>query len=382
MELSLIQQYINDNKHLLFQTLQELCAIPAPSGKEEKRAAYCKKWLESVGAKGVYIDEAKNVVFPLNCENSNEICVFVAHTDTVFPDTEPMPYREDDMNIYCPGVGDDTASLTVLLLLAKFYVQHNQKPNGGFLFVCNSCEEGLGNLKGTRRIFQDYSGRITRFISFDSNLDVINDSCAGSHRYHVQVKTSGGHSFQDFGTPNAIHELSKIITSIYHIKPLEKEGCRTTYNVGNITGGTSINTIAQSASMLCEYRSEDKDCLAYMATQFEQIFKKTNTDSVSVTVEQIGNRPCSNIDPKKESQLLEVVLPIIEEVIQKPVVVKSASTDCNIPLSLGIPAVCIGVYTGGGVHTREEWVRKDSLEAGLKIAIRVANRLANNTTPH
>ena len=169
MEDSFIHQYINDNKHLLFQTLQELCAIPAPSGKEEKRAAYCKEWLESVGAKGVYIDEAKNVVFPLNCEDSNDICVFVAHTDTVFPDTEPMPYREDDVNIYCPGVGDDTASLAVLLLLAKFYVTHTQKPTGGFLFVCNSCEEGLGNLKGTRRIFQDYNGRITRFISFDSS---------------------------------------------------------------------------------------------------------------------------------------------------------------------------------------------------------------------
>lgn len=113
-----------------------------------------------------------------------------------------------------------------------------------------------------------------------------------------------------------------------------------------------------------------------MATQFERIFKEANTDSVTVTVDQIGNRPCSNIDPKKEAQLLELVRPIIEEVIQKPVVVKSASTDCNIPLSLGIPAVCIGVYTGGGVHTREEWVRKDSLEPGLEIAIRVANQLA------
>ena len=381
MELSFIHQFINDNKHLLFQTLQELSAIPAPSGKEEKRAIYCKKWLESVGAKGVYIDEEKNVVFPLNCEDSDKICVFVAHTDTVFPDMEPMPYREDGTKIYCPGVGDDTASLAVLLLLAKYYVQHNQKPAGGFLFVCNSCEEGLGNLKGTRRIFQDYSGRITRFISFDSNLDIINDSCAGSHRYQVQVQTPGGHSFQDFGTPNAIHELSKIITDIYQIKPFEKEGCRTTYNVGNITGGTSVNTIAQSASMLCEYRSEDKDCLAYMATQFERIFKEANTDSVTVTVDQIGNRPCSNIDLAREARLVELVRPIIEDVIQKPTIVKSASTDCNIPLSLGIPAVCIGVFTGGGSHTREEWILKDSLEPGLEIAIRVANQLASDTMP-
>ena len=372
MDYTVIKKYVKENEQLLLQTLKELCHIPAPSGKEEKRAAYCKQWLDNVGAKGVYIDSALNVVFPLNCEGSNDITVFVAHTDTVFPDLEPMPYVDDGEKIHCPGVGDDTASLAVLLLLAKYYVENDLKPEGGYLFVCNSCEEGLGNLKGTRQIFADFAGRIRQFISFDSGLDSIANECAGSHRYEVEVQTEGGHSFQRFGNANSIAKLAEIINRIYSIELPKKEGYRTTYNVGIITGGTSVNTIAQSAKMLCEYRSEDKDCLAYMQARFEEIFAQATNDKVKVLVTKVGDRPCSDIAPEKVKRLVDLLRPQLEAVIGKPVRTKSSSTDCNIPLSMGIPAICVGVYFGGGSHTREEWVRKDSLPIGLEAAIRMA----------
>ena len=119
MNVQHLNEFITSNYPVMLQTLRELCAIPAPSHFERARAEYCRAWMESVGARGVYIDDALNVVFPINCEGSNEITVFVAHTDTVFPDTEPMPYFEDDERICCPGVGDDTASVAVLLMLAK-----------------------------------------------------------------------------------------------------------------------------------------------------------------------------------------------------------------------------------------------------------------------
>ena len=370
-----IKQFIENNKDLMLETLKELCLIPAPSHFEQERAAYCKKWLEDAGAEGVYIDSALNVIYPLGCEGSHEITVFVAHTDTVFPDTEPMPYVDDGEKIHCPGVGDDTASLAVLLMLAKYYAQNKLTPKGGILFVCNSCEEGLGDLKGTKQLFEDYRGRIKQFISFDSNLDVINDSCAGSHRYQVEVLTQGGHSFQKFGLPNAIAELSKIVAGIYSIEVPKKQGFRTTYNVGSIEGGTSVNTIAQNAKMLCEYRSEDKDCLAIMEKKFAGIFEAARKDDVQVNVSKIGDRPCSNIEREKIDALLGVLQPIVESVINAPVTVKSASTDCNIPLSLGIPALCIGVYNGAGSHTRQEWVEKASLIPGLEIAIKAAAAL-------
>ena len=115
MNTDKIKSFILENKQLMFDTLKELCAIPAPSHLENERAVYCKKWLEKVGASGVYIDDALNTVFPLNCENQNEITVFAAHTDTVFPDTAPMPYLDDGEKIHCPGVADDTASVVILL---------------------------------------------------------------------------------------------------------------------------------------------------------------------------------------------------------------------------------------------------------------------------
>ena len=375
MEHLEIQNYAKEHEALLLQTLKELCLIPAPSGKEELRAEYCKTWLEHIGAEGVYIDEALNVVYPMHCEGSKDITVFVAHTDTVFPDLEPMPYVDDGEKIHCPGVGDDTASLTVMLMMVKYCIEKKLQPENGYLFVCNSCEEGLGNLKGTRQIFKDYAGRIGRFISFDSGLDAIANECAGSHRYEVEVQTVGGHSFQKFGNPNSIAKLAEMITKIYAIELPVKEGRRTTYNVGIISGGTSVNTIAQSAKMLCEYRSEDKDCLAYMEEKFAEIFRNTNTDDVKVLVNKVGDRPCSDIAPEKVQQLVDLLRPEIEAVTGSAVVLKSSSTDCNIPLSMGIPALCIGVYRGAGSHTREEWVSKDSLVPGLEVAIRTAYRL-------
>ena len=212
-----IKNFILKNTELMLDTLKELCHIPAPSHHEEKRTEYCKNWLEKYGAMNVYIDSAKNVIFPINCENSDKITVFVAHTDTVFPDTEPMPYYDDGEKIHCPGCGDDTASLAVLLTMAKYYIENDVKPNHGIMFVCNSCEEGLGNLKGTRQIFSDFKGRIERFVSFDSNLGSVVPKCVGSHRYEVEVLTEGGHSFGAFGNANAIEKLSNIVTEIYKI---------------------------------------------------------------------------------------------------------------------------------------------------------------------
>ncbi len=370
-----IKKYAEEKHSSMLETLKELCHIPAPSHFEHQRAEYCKKWLEDKGAKGVYIDKALNVIFPINCENSNEITIFVAHTDTVFPDTEPMPYREDEENIYCPGVGDDTASVSVLMHTAEFFIENNLIPQKGVMFVLNSCEEGLGNLKGTRQLFKDFEGRIGKFISFDGKLTRIANRCAGSHRYEVEVLTRGGHSYQSFGNANAINELSKIVNKIYSIEVPQMEGERTTYNVGGISGGTSVNTIAQSAKMLCEYRSSHKDCLAIMQKKFEEIFESAKSDEVQVNVIKIGDRPCSNIDFERIDDLEAIIEPILEEIIKKPVGYASSSTDCNIPLSLGIPAICVGVYNGAGAHTREEWVEKKSLVPGLEFGIKIAKAL-------
>jgi len=370
-----IENFLKTNEQQMYEMIKELCEIPAPSGYEHKRAEYCKKWLENAGAKGVYIDDALNVIYPLGCENSSEITVFAAHTDTVFPDTEPMPYYDDGDRIHSPGVADDTASVVVLLMMAKFFIENNIIPPKGILFACNSCEEGLGNLKGVKKLFTDFDKRIKQFITFDSNLDVVNDVCVGSHRYEVEVLTEGGHSYGAFGNKNAIHIAAGIVEEIYKIDVPQKPGTKTTYNVGNFVGGTSVNTIAQSAKLLCEYRSDDVDCLAYMQKQFENIFEKANCDGVEIKITKVGERPCADIDATKVEDLKKIVVPVIEKVIDKEVSFKSSSTDCNIPLSKGIPAICIGVSVYEGMHTREEWVDKKSIVQGLEVAINIGLKL-------
>lgn len=371
-----LKEYIENNRELLFNTLKELCLIPAPSYKEEGRARYCREWLVSRGAEGVYIDDALNVVFPINCESSKEITVVVAHTDTVFPDVEPMPYHDDGEKIYCPGVGDDTASLTVLLLTAKYFIENELRPDKGIMFVCNSCEEGLGNLKGTRQIFKDYAGRIGQFLSFDGTFDRIADKCVGSHRYEVRVQTVGGHSYLAFGNRNAIAELSKIITDIYKIDIPKREKSRTSYNVGVIEGGTSVNTIAEDAKMLCEYRSDNIECLEIMEKAFENVFAEAEKRAVNLQVTKIGERPCmGEVDLEKIEKMAGLCEGVIREATGFEVVRASSSTDCNIPLSVGIPALCIGVYKGAQCHTRSEWIEKASLPLGLEVAIKSVMKL-------
>ncbi|MBQ5777299.1 MAG: M20/M25/M40 family metallo-hydrolase, partial [Oscillospiraceae bacterium] len=334
-------------------------------------------FLEKIGAEGVYIDEALNVVFPVNAEGKNEMTVIAAHTDTVFPDTEPMPYSEDEEKIYCPGVGDNTVRVVMLLLLAKFIVENKLTPKNGMLLVCNSCEEGLGNLKGVRRLFKDYEGRISGFITLDNNYPAISDRTAGSHRYEVEVKTRGGHSYQAFGNTNANAVLAEMITKIYKLSVPEKEGAKTTYNVGIISGGTSVNTICQSAKMLCEYRSNDRECLAVMKEHFERIFKEAkNNPDTEIIVEQVGDRPCSDIAPERLEAFKTVVAPVIESVVGMPVEYKCSSTDCNIPMSLGIPGLNVGTNISGGSHTREEYLVKNSVPTGIEIALRLGIRLA------
>ena len=373
-----MKEYIRQNEELLYETLRELCAIPAPSHHEEARAAYCKAWLERNGLGGVYIDDALNVICPIGCEGSNAITVIVAHTDTVFPDTEPMPYSDDGTIIRCPGVGDDTASLAVLLLTAKYFCEKGIRPAGGVMFVCNSCEEGLGNLKGTRQIFKDFEGRIARFVSYDGRIGGIADRCVGSHRYEVEVATEGGHSWGMFGNKNAIAELARIVDAIYALDVPQIGESRTTYNVGSIEGGTSVNTIAQSAKMLCEYRSDTLECLTIMQARFEGIFREAAArDGVEVKVTLVGERPCmGSVDLSAIRRMGEICAEIQERICGVEIGFGASSTDCNIPLSLGVPALCIGVYVGGGAHTREEWLEKASLPIGLEVGIETAIALS------
>ncbi|MBR6747803.1 MAG: M20/M25/M40 family metallo-hydrolase, partial [Clostridia bacterium] len=248
------RRFLDENWDTLVSDCCELAQIPAPSHHEEQRVEWVKNYFERWGAENVIVDDALNVILPLGAE-SDQLDVYMAHTDVVFPDTDPLPLVREDGFIRCPGIGDDTAHVAIMLLVARFILEKKLRPKTGVLIVANSCEEGLGNLKGARRLCDDYGKRMRSLITFDSGLNNAVDVAVGSQRYRVTVKTEGGHSFGKFGNRNAIVYLSRMIDTLYQMKAPDYG--KTTYNVGLIEGGTSVNTIAQEASMLFEFRSDD-----------------------------------------------------------------------------------------------------------------------------
>ena len=352
-----------------YDLLLALARIPAPSNQEELRAAYCKNKLKSWGAEGVYIDEALNVVYPIGCEGDKPIVVFMAHSDVVFPDTEELPLEVRDGKIFCPGIGDDTASVVSLLTAARYIAEQKIAPGDwGVLLVVNAGEEGLGNLKGCRKIMEDYGSRIREFVTFDDQVGGGIDRAVGSMRYRIAVDTEGGHSYSAFGNRNAIAYLASLIDTLYTIKVPPKG--KTTYNVGTISGGTSVNTIAQHAEMLYEFRSDEAESLAIMEKHLWAAIDFYRTKGIAVTVTPVGNRPCSgDVDETAMEALRRRGSDACLHHYGVPIAYRSGSTDCNIPLSMGIPAVCVGTYQGAKSHTREEFVEIDSLLPGQKMAM-------------
>ena len=352
-----------------YDLLLELAKIPAPSNQEELRAEYCKNKLESWGAEGVYIDDAMNVVYPIGCDGGKSIAVFMAHSDVVFPDTEELPLEVRDGKIFCPGIGDDTASVVSMLAATRYIAEQKITPRDwGVLVVINAGEEGLGNLKGCRKIMEDYGSRIKEFITFDDQTGGGIDRAVGSMRYRIAVDTEGGHSYSAFGNRNAIAYLASLIDTLYTIKVPPKG--KTTYNVGTISGGTSVNTIAQHAEMLYEFRSDEAESLAIMEKHLWAAVEFYRTKGIAVTVTPVGNRPCSgDVDEAAMEDLRRRGSDACLHHYGVTIRYRSGSTDCNIPLSMGIPAICVGTYQGAKSHTREEFVEISSLLPGHKMAM-------------
>lgn len=355
---------------LMLKIVRELCVIPAPSGLEDERAKYCYDFLRNEGYDNVYIDEAKNVVWKIEGKDGEKTILFLGHTDTVFPDLKDIPLIEDETYIHSLGVSDDVAAVAQLLALSKYLKEINYKPKNTILFSANSCEEGLGDLKGTKKLFADYGKIIDRMYSLDGYYNHVANVSVGSKRFLVTARTEGGHSYGKFGNQNAISVLADIINKIYQIKVPVIEGVKTTYNVGTIEGGTSVNTIAQEAKMLCEYRSSGAEGMRIMSQKFDEIFAYGKSICPDLIVEIVGDRPGMNgVDEKEMEELTNKAIEVSKKYSGLDVVASSSSTDCNIPHSMGITAICLGNCMGKGAHTREEYLVKESLKPGFAIAL-------------
>ena len=343
---------------------KSLAVIPAPSKKEGERTSFCLGWWRSQGL-DPFSDDLGNVILELGGKRDTPVVLFMAHTDIVFDENTPLVLRQDGDRLYCPGIGDDTAHVAFLLWGGAEMAKQRLPEDVTFVFAANVCEEGEGNLLGCRALMERYGSRLREVVSFDSYLEKLHDTCVGSMRYRVTANTLGGHSFRDFGAPNAIAKLCGLVAELEK-QPLPRDGI-TTFNFGSIVGGTTVNTIAAEASLLYEFRSDHHENFAQMEAQFQAACE--NVKDCRLTVETIGIRPCGNVAAEKQSALVDRCENAFEGL---PTPSRyPASTDCNLPLSMGIPAVCIGLVEGGGAHTTEEYVSAASFENGARVLARL-----------
>ena len=366
-----IQLFFDEHIEALKELLFELSRIPAPSHEERKRAEFILADLRAHGLHGAYIDEADNVIVEIGNVEDGAVLI-MAHTDIVFPSDVKLEVTRKDGRLYCPGIGDDTIHAAMLVYCCLYAATHFKGSGQSFIFAFNSCEEGEGNLKGCKQIMARYSKHVREMITFDGYLDVINDRAVGSMRYRIKAKCRGGHSFRDFGNENAISVIARLITYLDHVEL--PSGGITTYNFGKIVGGTTVNSIAEECEVLYEFRSDDADSLLYMKEFFEGVIGEF---AEFVTWECIGVRPCARgVDENRQMALLERVEAIFDEL---PTPSRyPASTDCNIPLSLGIPSVCVGFISGGGAHTINEYIDEDSIGIGFYTALKLIGSYCKN----
>ena len=339
---------------------KEICAIPAPPFKEQVRAKDFQKRLASLGLTDVQMDREGNVFGLRPGSGKGPKLLVAAHLDTVFPEGTDVSVKEKDGKLYAPGISDDSLGLAALLAIVRAFNTSGIKTTGDILFCGNVGEEGLGDLRGVKALFRDIKD-IDGFISIDSaGAEKITYLATGSHRYEITYKGPGGHSFAAFGRPSAIHAMGRAIGKIADLTTPKEP--KTTFTVGIVSGGTSVNSIAAEAKMQVDMRSNSMKELLDLESSLLDIVKKAadeetarwGGDKVTVEMKLVGDRP-AGVQPN-DSPVVQAAWASTEAIGQKPALGEPSSTDSNLPISLGIPAITVG---GGGKddnnHAPSEW---------------------------
>jgi acetylornithine deacetylase/succinyl-diaminopimelate desuccinylase-like protein len=342
---------------LTMADLVELTQIPAPPFSEEVRGLRFLERLRELGVDSAWIDAEGNVLGLRRGVGSGEVIALTGHLDTVFPEGTDVAVRESGDTLFAPGIADDTRGLAALLAILRALNHADVQTAGDILFVATVGEEGLGDLRGVKHLFRDGGPRIDAFVSIDgaghSNLT---HQGLGSHRYRVTVTGPGGHSWGAFGLANPAHALGRAI-SYFEVAAdaITRSGPRTSYNVGRIGGGTSVNSIPFEVWMEVDMRSESVESLARVDEVFQVAMRRgvaevsdnrRDGEALSLTVDRIGLRPSGEV--AVESPFIQRGIAVSRYLGIDPSL-RRGSTDSNIPISMGIPAMTIG---GGGVGFR------------------------------
>ncbi|HEY8394427.1 MAG TPA: M20/M25/M40 family metallo-hydrolase [Thermaerobacter sp.] len=384
--------------------------IPAPPFGEEDRARYVAGRLREIGLDAVRIDDAGNVVGhwpagPGNPRRGNGTAggggpasgtapglspvpaparrppgavsptgpaesqagpvVISAHLDTVFPAGTPIRVRRRGNRLYAPGIGDNASSVACLLMLAEALAATPFAPHLPVIWLFNTGEEGLGNLRGMRHFLDTLPRAPAAVLVVDGGLGMISYRGIGSRRLRAVFTGPGGHSWKDFGRPSAIHGAGRAVARLSGLPVPSRP--RTTWNVGRIQGGTTVNTIAARCELEIDLRSEDGSTLRELEQAVRRELRAAaREEGVEVAVEVIGHRPEGSLPPDHD---LVCLVRAAMAACGVPVHELAASTDANLPLSRGIAAVTFGIRHGDGAHTLNEYIDRTDLDRGLRLAL-------------
>jgi tripeptide aminopeptidase len=357
-----------------------ICSIPATPFAEQERAEYLRQKFSDLGLTEVEIDAEGNCLGLIEGSSRSPLLVVSAHLDTVFSKNTDFTVTRRDNKLFAPGIADDGCGLAALIALAQVIRLEQIPIKGSILFVGTVGEEGEGNLRGVRYLFTRgrWAAKVDAFLSFDGpGLDRITNRALGSRRYRVGIVGPGGHSWGDFGLPNPVHALGRAISRLAAY-PAPKEP-RTTFNVGRIDGGTSINAIPSHASMEVDLRSAAEAELQRLDAFFRRSMKdavdeengkrRAGDPLLKLNLDLIGERPTG--ETPSDSPLVELAIEATRMMGVLPRLDQS-STDSNLPISLGIPAITLGAGGNSGFsHTLDEWYSPRDRDQGLKRGLLV-----------
>lgn len=364
---------MNDLARRVVELAIQIQQIPAPTFHEQTRAEFVRDRFASEGLEDVCIDETGNVCARWIGQGAGKPLVVSAHLDTVFPPETSLRVARGSDLIHGPGLGDNSLGVAALFGLFWAFRERGLQPRGDVWLVANVCEEGLGDLRGMKTVVDRFSEDVCAYLVLEGlALGHVYYRAVGVKRYRVTARTSGGHSWSDYGQPSAVHELAKLVVELASLSlPVYP---RTTMNVGRISGGTSVNVIASEASLDLDLRSEGQESLAALVSAVEKHIQKANRAGVSIESRVIGQRPAGEISVSHP--LVMLAQDCLREQGLEPGLI-SGSTDANVPLSKGYPAIVLGITTGGSAHTVHEYINTAPIAQGLEQLVRFVGRVWN-----
>jgi len=355
-----------------------IASVPAPTNDEAERARFVAQTLTTLGHADVTVDHLSDVVGRLPGRDSSKALLLAAHIDTVFPLETTIAVSRDGDVLAAPGIGDNSVSVAAVALVGQALQQLGHDLAVDVFVTGNVGEEGLGDLRGMRAVV-DALPQLRGAIAVEGHsLGRITNRAVGSRRLRVTVTGPGGHSWGDAGRPSSIHAVARVVARLDAIE-LSRDP-KTTLNVGLIQGGISVNTIAPDASIVIDMRSTSAEHLAALIARVEREISQENTDHLSMTTEVVGDRPAGELPGDRG------LVPIGIDVLRAlgiDATCDASSTDANIPISRGIPSMCIGLTTGGNVHRVDEYIRLRPLATGfaqlLLATLQAADAIANDS---